>query len=74
VIQNAGSYRIAVEGVLDCACSDRLDGIQISAALSPEGRPMTILAGPLVDQTALLGILTTLYDLHLTIVSVERES
>jgi hypothetical protein len=32
---------------------------------------MTILTGEMVDQTALLGVLNTLYDLHLPIVSVE---
>jgi hypothetical protein len=64
-------YRITIKGLLSEAWSDRLGGLQIVPARSADGQSMTVLAGELVDQTALLGVLNTLYDLHLPILSVE---
>ncbi len=38
-----------------------------------EGKPCeTMLEGVLSDQAALAGVLNTLYELHLTVLSVER--
>jgi hypothetical protein len=36
--------------------------------------PVSILLGELVDQAALAGVLNTLYELHLPVLSVERLS
>ena len=65
-----GNYRIRVAGRLGADWSDRLGGLQISAESEGE-RSVTILAGPLIDQAALLGVVNTLYDLQLPILSME---
>ena len=73
-MQTVGTYRIAIKGVLGEGWSNRLGGLEIVHARSADGQAMTILSGEMVDQTALLGVLNTLYDLHLPIVSVEHLS
>ena len=65
------TYRIRVKGHLDDRWSDRLGGMEISTIDPVEGAPDTILAGWLPDQAALCGVLNALYDLHLSLVSVE---
>ncbi len=62
-------YRINVRGRLDASCSDRIGGMQITESRGADGAPETILVGRLVDQAALSGILTFLYDLHLPVQS-----
>ena len=64
-------YRIRVRGELDKKWSDRLGGMVISTERSAEGHPHTTLEGRLRDQAALSGVLNTLYELHLAVVSVE---
>ena len=69
--QSPGNYRIRVEGRLGAEWSDRLGGLQISTAC--EGAQLiTTLSGPLIDQASLLGVVNTLHDLQLTILSVKR--
>ena len=65
-------YRILVRGTLDAGWSDRLGGMTISAAKLADGPAATMLIGELADQSALFGVLNTLYDLGLPLVSVER--
>jgi hypothetical protein len=64
-------YEIRVRGHLEEKWSDQLGGLQITATHGANGQPETILAGRLVDQAALSGVLHTLYELHLPIVSVQ---
>ena len=65
-------YRIRFEGRLDPSWSDRLGAMAIE--LDESGpRPITTLTGRLVDQAALAGVLNTLVDLHLTLISVQRQ-
>lgn len=64
-------YRIRVEGFLDESWSDRLNGMQIIRDENTKNKIVTILYGFLPDQPALSGVLTSLYDLGLTILSVE---
>ncbi len=64
-------FRITINGSLGREWSNRLGGLEIVPTQSAHGHPMTILTGHLVDQADLLGVLNTLYDLHLPIVSVE---
>jgi hypothetical protein len=68
------TYRIRVKGYLDDRWSDRLGGMAIKAIGEAEGAAQTILVGWLPDQAALCGVLITLYDLHLPLVSVELVS
>ena len=65
-------YRICYEGVLDPDWSSRLGGMTITQITKGEARVVE-LAGPLVDQAALLGVLNSLYDIGLCLLSVERQ-
>ena len=63
-------YRIRVRGTLDPNWADRLEGMRIVNFVSSEGGMESVLEGCLVDQSAFAGVLATLYDLHLPVVSV----
>ena len=65
------TYRIEVEGHLDESWSDRLAGMRITARKRSDQTTVTILTGRLRDQAELSGVLNSLYDLHLSILSVE---
>jgi hypothetical protein len=64
-------YEIRVRGHLEEKWSDQLGGLQITATLGAGGQAETLVVGRLVDQAALTGVLNTLYELHLPVVSVE---
>lgn len=63
-------YQICVRGYLDQEWQDWLHGLTIS---HPEGS-VTTLSGLLIDQAALHGILTQLYNLGLPLLSVHEAS
>ena len=60
---------IRVVGTLDPRWSERLGGLRVHA--TGRSYPVTELSGPLLDQAALFGVLTTLYDLGLPLLSVD---
>jgi len=66
-------YRICVRGRLDPSWSDRMAGLRITSETGPEG-PVTTLEGPVRDQAELAGVLATLSDLNLILVSVHSPS
>jgi hypothetical protein len=66
------NYKISVEGKVDPTWSDRLEGMKITLAIREDGPPVTTLEGELSDQAALAGVLNTLYELHLLVISVNR--
>ena len=67
-----GNYRIRVLGLLNESWSDRLGGLRISAcSLKDQEGPVTELVGQVRDQANLAGVLNSLYELHLTLLSVE---
>ena len=51
---------------------DRLGGMTIATTRLADGSVVTILSGELVDQSALVGVVNTLHDLGLPLISVER--
>jgi hypothetical protein len=65
-------YQIHVEGVLDPQWSDCLAGLAISVREQPPLPPITVLTGPLQDQSALQGVLDTLFMLKIPLLMVER--
>jgi hypothetical protein len=71
-LETPATYRIRVQGRLDKSWADRLGGMAITADPAAEKAPVTILVGHLADQAALSGILNTLYELHLPLLSVEN--
>lgn len=52
--------------------SDFLGGMAIQIKSGETKFPITILNGELRDQAALAGVLNSLYELHLPVISVER--
>jgi hypothetical protein len=59
-------YQLRVKGQLDPRWSEWFEGLTISH----EADGSTLLAGPVVDQAALYGILLKLHDLNLPFLSV----
>ena len=68
------AYRICVHGCIPTRWRDCLDSMTVTEHVSETEPPMSILLGELVDQAALAGVLNTLYELHLPVLSVERLS
>jgi hypothetical protein len=67
-------YRITVEGRIARKWCDRLEGMATTLWTSEGGSHQTRLQGELPDQASLAGVLNTLYELHLIVISVERLS
>jgi hypothetical protein len=68
---STASYRICVKGFLDESWSERFNGMEIKNQAGGEISPLSALVGKLGDQTALIGVLNSIYEMHLPIVSVE---
>ncbi len=67
-----GKYRIRVQGYLDETWSERLAGLRITTSTRGDQKPVTTLVGRVRDQSELTGVLNTLYQRHLTLLSVEH--
>lgn len=63
-------YEIKVKGLLDPHWSDWFAGLQVTHLERDE----TLLAGPLLDQSALHGLLERIRDLNLSLISVSSGS
>src|SRR5918998_6779327 len=61
-----GWYEIRLKGHLDARWAERFEGLSLTHARDGT----TILAGPVVDQAALYGLLRTVRDLGLPLLSV----
>ena len=70
-MQAPAFYRIKVCGRLEADWSNRLAGMTITHSRRPGGEVATVLVGLLPDQAALAGVLNTLYELHLPVLSAE---
>jgi hypothetical protein len=63
-------YQIQVQGRIGDRWTHWFDTLTISFEHGRDGAPVTTLAGPVVDQADLRGILNKLWDLNLTLISV----
>ena len=70
-MENPAIYRIRVRGKIDRQWSAGLDDLNLSEEELTGGEHNTILVGRFADQAALSGLLCSLYELHLPIISVE---
>jgi hypothetical protein len=61
-------YEIRVRGVLDGGWSAWFDGMRVTS----DERGQTLIAGPVVDQAALHGLLAKVRDLGLELLEVRR--
>lgn len=65
-------YLISVEGRIPSDWLDRLDGMRANVIDGIAAQVVTTLTGELADQAALAGVLKTIYELHLSVLSVTR--
>lgn len=65
-------YRIQVRGRLDDTWSQWFDDMSIACESASDGTQITVLTGAVADQPKLRGILARMWDLNLTVLSVER--
>ncbi len=70
-MRGAAIYRIRVKGRVDPQWADRVSGMQISYLTRLLGKTESVLEGRLADQAALNGVLQSLYDRQLPVISVE---
>ena len=66
------TYHIEVEGHIDESWSDRLGGMRITTRRRKDQTTVTTLVGRVRDQAELTGLLNSLYELHLPILTVEN--
>ena len=64
-------YVIRVKGFLDESWSERFGGMQINNKFQGKVLPMTELVGEVSDQAGLFGVVSSLYEMHLPLVSIE---
>lgn len=67
-----GIYQILVQGRVSSNWADRFDGMRVTINDEGNALPTSTLYGRLRDQAALAGVLNTLYELHLSVLSVTR--
>ena len=65
-------YQIKVEGCLDPNWSDWFNEMEITNETKTDSHSITFFEGAVEDQATLRGILNHLWDLNLTILSVNR--
>ena len=69
--QGPGTYRIRFRGSLAEHWFEGLGDIRSTIGEADDRTPVTTLVGRFRDQAALLGMLNTIYDLHLPLLEVE---
>jgi len=69
-----GNYRIRVQGFLNESWSERLGGMNITINHREDRGTLATLVGRLQDQAELAGVLNTLYEMHLPLLSVEYQN
>ena len=70
-MEGSAVYRIHVGGRLDADWSDRVGGMTVTTTGGRNSPDTTTLEGRLADQAALTGVMNTLYELHLPVLSVD---
>ena len=71
-IDQSAIYQITVKGRLDSSWTEWFDGMTMTITKDESGTTLTTLTGPVVDQSALYGLLARLCDLGLTLLEVYR--
>jgi hypothetical protein len=66
------TYQIQVEGCLEEDWSDWFEGMIVTVQPAGDGSRITCLTGVVEDQPALRGLLSRIWDMNLTLVSLVR--
>ncbi|MGD1992850.1 MAG: hypothetical protein PVI59_06620 [Anaerolineae bacterium] len=67
------TYEIRVEGWIGPRWASWFDGMDLVYDGAEDASPVTVLTGPVEDQAALRGLLTQIWDLNLTVISLNRQ-
>ena len=65
-------YQIKVQGHLDPSWEDWFNGMTVASEDEGNDTPSCTLTGPIADQSALRGMLSKIWDLNMTLISVIR--
>ena len=65
-------YQVQVQGWIGERWANWFDGMAMTYQGTEDDSPITVLTGPVVDQPALRSLLTKIWDLNLTLISVTR--
>lgn len=65
-------YQIKVQGILDEQWSNWFNGLTTEVGTASDGPPITTLTVAVSDQAKLRGILSKIWDLNLTVISVTQ--
>jgi hypothetical protein len=66
-------YEIKVSGDLDARWASWFNEMQITTEMMKDGNPITVFTGPVIDQVALRGLMTKIWDLNMELISVQRK-
>lgn len=67
------TYEVRLRGHLDQSWSASFPGLEMEHEVDPQGRPLTILRGPIADEAGLHGVLIRVRDLGIPLLLVKRE-
>lgn len=71
--KNAGAlYRIEIKEQLDKSWAEWFNDFELTYRTDDRGKTATILTGIVIDQAALNGVLTKIWNLNLTVLSVQQ--
>lgn len=65
------TYTFQLAGHLDRRWEAAFDGFAITHTAAPDHHPVTLLTGPVADQSALYGLISRLRDIGVTLISVQ---
>ena len=65
-------YRIKVSGHLDRHWISWFDPLEITTEHEVNGRPVTVLIGPVNDSSEMRGLLTKIWDLNMELISLKQ--
>lgn len=68
--KGAAVYKIVVQGEVSGELMKRRWRLQVSQLKSRNRKPITSIVGQINDQTSLAGILNMLFNMHMTVISV----
>lgn len=65
------TYTFELEGHLDRRWESVFEGFSITHLLDPDQRPITLMRGPVIDSSALYGLMGRLRDLGVTLIGMQ---
>ena len=70
--RQTATYQISVRGKLDASWADWIGVVHVTHEIGDDGSSVTTLVGKVPDQAALRGLMERIWDMNLTLLSVQR--